>query len=238
LNTFIFDLDGTLLPMPSQEAFLDTYFKAISMKMIPHGLDPQFLMKTIWAGTRAMMDNDGTMTNEQRFWEVYCQVMGPDAREQETIFEEFYRNEFVLAKSTTFTHPHAKECIRLLKEKGYQIALATNPIFPRIATLTRMEWAGINPDDFALITTYENSSYSKPNLKYYEEIVTQLGKLPSDCIMIGNDVKEDMCAGILGMDTFLLTDCLICTDETNYKHMKQGNFDDLLYFIQQLPVIV
>ena len=27
--------------------------------------------------------------------------------------------------------------------------------------------------------------------------------------MVGNDVDEDMCAGEIGMQTFLVTDCLI-----------------------------
>jgi len=237
MNTFIFDLDGTLLPMPNQELFLDTYFNAIAMKMIPHGLDPQVLVKAIWTSTKSMIGNDGTMTNEQRFWEVFCSIMGDDARQMETIFDDFYRNEFVAAKSTTFTHPHAEECIKLLKNKGYQVALATNPLFPRIATHTRIRWAGLVPEDFELITTYENCSYCKPNLEYYQEIITALGKEPQECIMVGNDVKEDMCAARLGMDTYLLKDCLICGEEDDISNFKQGNFDELLEMIKLLPII-
>lgn len=235
MNTFIFDLDGTLLPMPSQEDFLNTYFKALSMKIMQHGKEPQQLVKAVWTGTEAMVKNDGTMTNEERFWEVFCKTMGEEARELEPVFDDFYRNEFAAAKSTTFTHPHAKECIRLLKEKGYLVALATNPLFPRIATYTRMRWAGLVPEDFALITTYENSSYCKPNLEYYKEVLANIGKDAKDCIMVGNDVKEDMCASNLGMDTFLLKECLICSEKDDITNYKQGSFDDLLQMIMELP---
>ncbi|HWT74460.1 MAG TPA: HAD family hydrolase, partial [Mobilitalea sp.] len=208
MNTFIFDLDGTLLPMPNQELFVETYMKALSKKIVSHGMEPQSLIKAVWTATGAMLKNDGTMTNEQRFWKVFSSIVGEDTKRLEDIFDHFYRNEFIAAKETTSTHPHAMECINALKKKGYQVVLATNPLFPRVATLARMDWAGLNPEDFELITTYENSSFCKPNLEYYTEILDNIKKKPMECIMIGNDVKEDMCAAQLGMETFLLKECL------------------------------
>jgi HAD superfamily hydrolase (TIGR01549 family) len=238
MNTFIFDLDGTLLPMPSQEKFLDTYIKALSGKLISYGKDPKMLIKAVMAGTEFMIKNDGSITNEERFWQEFCHILGEDARQLEEVFDDFYRNEFALAKCTTSTHPLANQCIKLLKEKGYRVALATNPLFPRVATLTRMLWAGLDPEDFDLITTYENSSFSKPNLNYYTEVLSNIGKNPEECIMVGNDVTEDMCAAHLGMDTFLLKDCLICPEGRDISYLKQGGFDDLYQMIERLPQIV
>ncbi len=235
LNTFIFDLDGTLLPMPDQELFLDTYFSALTKKLEKEGLEPQGLMKAIWKSTEAMVKNDGSMTNEERFWQTFCRVFGDEGRKLEPIFDHFYRNEFCEAKNTTSQHPYAKECIRILKEKGYQIVVATNPLFPRIATHTRMGWAGLDPEDFELITTYENSSYCKPNLNYYREILSIIGKTPEQCIMVGNDVKEDMCVAELGMDTYLLKDCIICSEDLDLSQLKQGSFEDLYELIKGLP---
>jgi FMN phosphatase YigB (HAD superfamily) len=205
--------------------------------MMTLGLDPQKMIQMVWAGTGDMIKNDGSRTNEQRFWEKACSMMGKEVMQLEPVFDHFYRNEFSAAKSTTLTHPHAVECIRLLKSKGYQVVLATNPLFPRIATHTRMQWAGLSPVDFEHITTYENSSYCKPNLEYYKEILKNIGRQPEDCIMIGNDVKEDMCVARLGMDTFLLKDCLICPEEEDITSYKQGSFDDLLEMIKQLPSV-
>ncbi len=235
MNTCIFDLDGTLLPMPSQELFLDTYFKALATKFVPHGYDPKEFIKAVYIGLKAMIENDGTMTNCQRFWTVFGAVMGEKAMELEPVFLDFYRNDFNQVKNTTSLHPHAKECIRLLKKKGYTVGLATNPLFPRVGTLTRLEWAGLEPKDFDLITTYENSTYCKPNLKYYEEVLRNLGKEARECIMIGNDVREDMCAARLGMDTYLLTDCIICPEQEDISGYQKGNFDELLVFIKGLP---
>jgi FMN phosphatase YigB (HAD superfamily) len=235
LNTFIFDLDGTLLPMPSQELFLDAYFKALSEKFIPYSYDPKELIKGVWLGTKAMLENDGTETNEQRFWKVFCAAMGENAKQLEDLFEDFYRNEFHRARATTGIHPLASECINLLKQKGYQLVLATNPLFPRVATLTRIAWAGLDPDSFSLITTYENSRYCKPNLAYYKEVLATLEKKPQECIMVGNDVMEDMCVASLGMDTYLLKDCLICPEGEDISAYRSGSMEDLLEFIRQLP---
>lgn len=236
MTTFIFDLDGTLLPMPNQELFLDAYYKALTIKMAPYGFDPQKLLKAVFIGVYAMLDNDGTSTNDIKFWKAFEGELGPEIRKLEPVFDDFYRNEFSAARQATFTHPLAKECIKLLKEKGYQIILATNPLFPPVATYNRINWAGLEPEDFVLITTYDNSSYCKPNLNYYREILDKLNLDPKDCIMVGNDVKEDMCAAALGMDTFLLKECLICEEGVDISHLKQGGFEELLEFIRQLPI--
>ncbi len=237
MNTFIFDLDGTLLPMPDQNLFLNLYMKNLSKKMLSQGMEAEKTMNALLAGTQAMIENDGSMTNEERFWSVFTSILGETARKLEEFFDQYYRNEFIAAKNSTGIHPLAKECIQTLKDKGYTVVLATNPIFPRIATLTRIEWAGLNHDDFSLITTYENSSYCKPNLNYYENILTLINKQPSECIMIGNDVRDDMCAAALGMETFLLKDCLICSDDEDITGYPQGDFMDLKRMIDELPII-
>jgi HAD superfamily hydrolase (TIGR01549 family) len=221
--------------MQDQDLFLNTYFKALAMKVAPYGINPKELVNAVWGGTKAMITNDGAKTNEERFWEAFCAILGEDVRKLEPVFEDFYLNEFSAAKSTTSVNPLAKECIKLLREKGYRLVLATNPVFPQIATLTRIKWAGLDAEDFELITTYENSYYCKPNLDYYRAILKLIGKEPKECIMVGNDVKDDMGVLQLGMDTFLLKDCLINTENADIAHLKQGDFNDLLAFIQKLP---
>ena len=40
-------------------------------------------------------------------------------------------------------------------------------------------------------------------------VARTLGVKPEECLMVGNDATEDMAAREVGMDVFLLTDCLI-----------------------------
>ncbi len=226
----LFDLDGTLLPM-DQEMFVKAYFAGIAKKAAPYGYHHEEIVKTIWTGTAAMVKNNGDDTNENVFWKVFADRYGEDALKDQAVFDEFYLNEFEVVRNSCGFNPKSRECINLLKDMGYRIALATNPIFPAVATQARIRWAGLTTDDFELYTTYENSRHCKPNPEYYLDILKDLQVSPEDCLMVGNDVEEDMVAGELGMKVFLLTDCLINKhnkDITKYPH---GTFDDLIAFI-------
>ena len=85
-----------------------------------------------------------------------------------------------------------------------------------------------------MITSYENSRHCKPNPDYYRDVVEALGVKAEKCVMVGNDVGEDMIAEKLGMKVFLLTDCLINkagADITQYPH---GSFPELMEFVHSL----
>lgn len=123
--------------------------------------------------------------------------------------------------------------MRRLKARGVRVALATNPIFPRIATEQRIRWAGLAPEDFALYTTYENSTFCKPNPDYYREVVRTLGVQPEECLMVGNDATEDLAAREAGMDVFLLTDCLINTKNRDISACPRGDFAALNAYLDK-----
>ncbi len=233
IKTILFDLDGTLLPM-DQDVFLKAYLGSLAQKLAPHGYNPDLLVKSIWKGTGAMVMNDGAARNDEVFWNTFSAIYGKDTRVDEPIFEEFYRNEFQNVIKACGFDPRASEAIREIKSMGYKVALATNPLFPAIATHSRARWAGLNPDDFDLITTYENSYHCKPNPDYYREILGKLNLNPEECVMVGNDVNEDMVAGALGMKVFLLTDCIINKDNKDISQYPNGSFPELLDYIRSL----
>ena len=86
-----------------------------------------------------------------------------------------------------------------------------------------MRWVNLFEDDFACVTTYEDFSYSKPNLGYYREIVDRLELDPARCLMVGNDVGEDMVVLEMGMKAYLITDCLINPHNTPLSHFRHGS---------------
>ena len=225
-TTILFDLDGTLLPM-DQDQFTYTYFKELAVKLAPLGFDPKALAGNIWAGVAAMVKNDGSVPNEEAFWMEFSHIYGETVRNHIPVFEEFYANEFQKAQSVCGFSPESKKIVEKIKQAGCKVVLATNPIFPAIATQSRIRWAGLEPEDFLLYTTYENSSFCKPNPKYYEEIVTKLGLDPKICLMVGNDVTEDGAAKALGMDVFFLTDCLINKEGKDIDREPHGSFAEL-----------
>lgn len=233
ITTVFFDLDGTLLPM-DQDVFLDAYMGGLAAKMAPHGYDPKLLVKSIWKGTGAMVMNDGSARNDEVFWNTFSDIYGKDTRVDEPIFEDFYHKEFQnVAKSCGFDE-RASQTIREIKSMGLKVVLATNPLFPAIATRSRAKWAGLDPDNFEYITTYENSFHSKPNPDYYREILDKLNLQPEECLMVGNDVNEDMVPEALGMKVFLLTDCMINKNNKDISQYPHGSYPELIAFIRSL----
>jgi FMN phosphatase YigB (HAD superfamily) len=231
-TAILFDLDGTLLPM-DLDLFLKDYFERLAAHMAKKGYDPKGLVNAVWQGMRAMVANDdGTKTNEARFWDSFALELGIEARDEEPYLELFYKTEFDKIAPTCGRLDDAGEVIKKLKSMGYRIILATNPIFPRIATEKRIAWAGLHVDDFELITTYENSHYTKPSLGYYREILASQGLTPEECIMVGNDVGEDMIAAELGLDVFLLPKCLINRKNLDISPYPQGELKDLIAYLE------
>ena len=232
ITTVLFDLDGTLLPM-DQEVFVKCYLRHLAKFLAPHGYDPQAVVDAIWAGTGAMVKNGGTRTNEEAFWEKFCSIFGADARKDEPLFQVFYETKFPEVRSSCGFDPMAAEVVAAVKAKGLKVALATNPIFPAVATRQRISWAGLDPDAFELYTTYENARRCKPSLGYYRDVLDALGVRPEECLMVGNDVGEDMVAQKLGMKVFLLTHSLIHRG-LDYEAFPQGGFRELLAYLESL----
>lgn len=226
ITTVLFDLDGTLLPM-DQEIFVKDYFGRLARFMAPHGYDPQALVETVWKGTFAMVSNDGACTNEEAFWRVFTARFGEAARQDEPLLEAFYQQEFPAVRQVCGHNPTAAALVARLRQQGVTVALATNPIFPAVATRQRIRWAGLREEDFQLVTTYENSRHCKPNPAYYRDVAAALGVDPHECLMVGNDVGDDLPAAELGMDVFILTDCLINKDNVDLSSLPHGGFAQL-----------
>ncbi|MCI8633528.1 MAG: HAD family hydrolase [Lachnospiraceae bacterium] len=232
LEAILFDLDGTLLPM-DMEGFIKAYFGAIAQKMAPLGIDTKKLLDTIWKGTDAMVANDGSCLNEARFWQVYEEQMGTEALQYQSVFDEFYQTDFDKARAATSQNPQIRELIDWLQAEEIPMVVATNPVFPKAAQHKRISWAGLRPEEFCYITSYENSHYCKPNPAYYQEILTQLGLKAEHTLMVGNDVTEDMAAAELGMRVFLLTDCLWNPHKKVIDSYPHGGVAELKHYITE-----
>jgi FMN phosphatase YigB (HAD superfamily) len=235
----MFDLDGTLCRF-SQEDFISKYFKELSKVFIKLGLDASAAVNAVWAGTKAMVLNDGSMLNTQRFWHKFSKHMnleGAQLEEVESACDNFYSNEFNAAKSIVCPSEVPKRLVRAMAAKGYDLVLATNPLFPPCAVDSRLGWIGLDKQDFALITHYENSSFCKPNPSYYHEIFTKIDKSPMQCLMVGNNPTEDMCVGELGAETFLVTDFMENETGLDITVFRHGTIEELEEYLMSLPEV-
>lgn len=233
IKAILFDLDGTLLPM-DMEPFMHAYFRGLGAVVIPLGVDKEQFVPAIWAGTKAMVKNDGTKKNVDVFWDVFTALTGTDRSLLEPACDRFYSEGFHGAREATGDNPLAIEAVRIAREKAGKVALATNPLFPMQGQITRMGWVGLKPADFDLVTCYTSDNHCKPNPAYYVDVCARLGVQPAECLMIGNDEREDMfAASSLGMDCYLVTDCLLPYAEHPWQG-KRGTFAQMVEYLKSL----
>ncbi len=215
LKAVLFDLDGTLLPM-NEEEFIKLYFGALCKKVAPFSYDSEEFISVIWAGTKAMAKNDGSKTNEEAFWETFANHYGKEKLADKQYFDDFYLNEFRCVKSCTKDNPYLQDILGLIKKLNLRVILATNPLFPKEGTYTRMGFLGLKPEDFEYVSTYENSHFAKPNPQYFVEILNKHGLKPDEVIYFGNSESEDLIpASSLGIKTYLVGDFITHAKENS-----------------------
>lgn len=232
-NIFL-DLDGTLITM-NQDEFIKLYFSLIGKKMASHGFDVQTIYKALYDGITAMGKGDGSSTCEQLFWKKFNSYFLKSEQDRlTTLFEEFYSEDFDELRAICPPIQEAIDFIKWCKDEGYNIVLATNPLFPRIATLKRIAWGKIDPKDFLTITTYEDNYFLKPDKRYFARLLKMHHFKAEETIMIGNNVEEDMSAKSLGMKVFLLPAQLINVKNEDISIYPHGNFNELKQYIKSL----
>ena len=157
------------------------------------------------ASTVVMLKNDGSQTNEDAFTHHFITDL-PEINYEEcrNRFYRFYEETFHKVGSIVQPVPEGRLIIQSALRAGLQVAIATNPIFPKIATNQRLEWANIADLDLSLVTHAENMSYCKPHPEYYRKILEILNRQPEECLMVGNDPISDMSAAEVGIKTFLI----------------------------------
>ena len=61
-----------------------------------------------------------------------------------------------------------------------------------------------------------------------------MGIKAEECVMIGNDVGDDMVAAEIGMQVFLVTDCLINRKDRDISDFRHGDMNALWEFIKEI----
>ncbi|MFZ5826906.1 MAG: HAD family hydrolase [Bacillota bacterium] len=233
LKTILFDLDGTLLPIDT-ESFVRQYMKALAAHA-GHLIPPTVLVEEIMAATFEMIRNtDPALTNAQVFARHFFPKVGRDEAELMPVFDAFYREKFPALISVCPGLPGlGRTVVQTAVDKGYEIALATNPLFPREAIEERMRWIGVADMPWRLVTTYEEMHACKPQPAFYREVLERIGRQPEECLMVGNDVQEDGVAAKLGMSVFFVTDFLMNRDGAPLPPEHSGSLADFLRRLEE-----
>ena len=205
IDTILFDLDDTLLGN-NMDRFLPQYFSLLGEFARPLFDDSQQLLQELLVGTQAMIVNtDPALTNREVFWQVFRERTGLEVEGTEAFFNRFYEEKFSELEAVTEQRPVAIDVVSACFEQGLQVAVATNPLFPRRAIEHRLAWAGlpISEYEFALVTSYETMHAAKPQQAYYREILERIGADAASTLMVGDDWENDVePAAALGMSVY------------------------------------
>lgn len=202
--TLLLDLDDTLLDT-NLEAFVPAYFQALSQHMAGH-VPPNAMLRALVNGLNLMNENvNPTRTLQEVFDAYFYPNLGVSREALIDVIEEFYDNVFPTLGGHTHVRPEAAALTEWALSRGFRIAIATDPLFPRKATYHRVRWAGLDPDRLELISTFDHFHFSKTHPAYYAEVLGRLGWPDGPVLMVGNDVARDLApAHRLGLGTYLI----------------------------------
>jgi HAD superfamily hydrolase (TIGR01662 family) len=231
LRAILLDLDDTLLGN-DMERFLPPYFAALGRRLARF-VAPGDLVKMLLASTRVMMQNDDpAITNQQAFDADFFPRLGHPSASVRPVIAAFYEEDFPALKCHTHTRPQARPLVQALFDQGFDVVIATNPMFPRRAIEHRLDCASVRDFTFKLVTSYENSHFCKPNPHYYEEILGRLGCRPDQAMMVGDDLSNDIePAAQVGLHTYWIVESPAQAGLASYAE-RHGSLADCLAWVQ------
>lgn len=225
LKAVLFDLDGTLLDV-DLEKFIPEYLKSLA-NSVAHLIPPKKMVSALLKSSEFINRNDGTIPNEEVFANIFFPIEGHNRDEIEPIFNKFYKNDFYKLQMFTKKKPEARKVVETAFNKDYKVIIATTPVLPLTAIEQRLDWAGVGDFPYDLITSIENSCATKPNLLYYQLIFKHLNLSAQECIMVGDEDKDMVCAS-LGSQTFLVNSPNANLNEKTPEPTYRGELKDLL----------
>lgn len=228
-KAILFDLDATLLPFDQKEMSREFFASTHDFEK-DRGI-PGFAEAFSYAFAQCKLNRGGCLNKEvfDRCFQEKLKVCDLDA-----LMDDFYTTSFTVTKKVLRYRGSEKAMLKTLRDSGKTIICATNPVFPMSATVTRMDWAGICPEDFDFVTLHTESTWCKPTPQYYLEILDRFNLAPEDVVMIGNDTLDDLGALEAGIHTVLIDDFLINRGEINVNDCVRISYANFLYSVKKM----
>jgi FMN phosphatase YigB (HAD superfamily) len=202
-SSLLFDLDGTLLDvhMPS---FLEAYFPLLAPCFGAENDVPAFKRALIDAVRLMLQNRSGDRPLARIFLESFAAARGMTREGVREAFHDFHSRDFDRLRPLTRPFPEAKPLLEKALSLGYELTIATNPVFMAEAIESRIRWAGLEEIPFRFVSSIENMHFCKPHPEYFTELLRHLGRSPEECVMIGNDPAKDLPAHSVGIATYYL----------------------------------
>ncbi len=233
VRAIFFDLDGTLLEVEMKK-FIPAYLSTLS-GYFEDKVDRRTFAQVLTATTFALLrSDDGSRTNEEMLIEAVGVYLGINRTQFEQRLAAFFQEGMAQLAELVTALPMAREILACCFARDLKVVVATNPVFPRPLVDARLHWGNLHDFPFDLVTSYENSRYCKPNVRYFQDLLEQFGLQPHQCVMVGNDTEHDLAARQAGIPTFLADTWLIDRQQGDFTTDFRGGHEELLQFVGRL----
>ncbi|MCY3778822.1 MAG: HAD-IA family hydrolase [Chloroflexi bacterium] len=152
---------------------------------------------------------ESSVTNAELILDTLVCEMPISREEISAALTSFYAGPYHGFRANTSPIARSADLVEDLLNQGLLVAIATNPLFPEVATRARIVWAGLGDfiGEFAFITHSENMHFAKPDPAYFAEVVARVGVEPDECLVIGDSPTNDIApASALGIHTWRVSD--------------------------------
>lgn len=195
------DLDGTLLDAWNVPAHLE--FVARTYFALRKHARPSQILTMLYRFGRELEKPPVDLTNYQRGVQIVMENLGVSEENAKKILKHEVPQIFPKLSRYFYPRRGAKDFVEWARSK-YTLILATNPVWAEEIIRLRLDWAKIEPTVFRSITHAVRMHACKPLKEYYEEIIQQEELNPAECLLIGNDLRQDLPAVQVGISVFIV----------------------------------
>jgi len=233
IKALLFDLDNVLLDYEVSGEEFDLKGLEIAAERFAHLMPPEKFTECYFQAELAVKRNiNPSQTNDDVFSEEFCRRAGYPQEVLKPLSDEFWAKDYDRLRIYTRAKLEARRIMEKLFAQGYEIVIATDPVGPLVARLHQLEWAEVGHFNYKLVTALENMHFCKPHTEYYEEILDKIGHRAEECMMIGDDIKNDIePAAKVGMKTFLIIGKAMIAEEAAVAADFSGTLADFERFI-------
>ena len=205
------DLDDTLLTW-NDKSFIEKATQALCRSITSIPEDECF--SRMDSAIRYLIQREvSSRTLSELFYDHFCEgieALQPKIADE---IQHFYETGYQALQQYTSALPAGVWLIEEAIRRGYEIVIATNPLFPRFALEQRLKWAGLDRymDHFLFITSMEEIHFTKPDPAYFVEILGRLGWQEDNRVfMVGDSLEMDIIpASKAGIPAYWLKDAAL-----------------------------
>lgn len=190
-EVILFDLDGTLIDSAPDLALAINHM----LTTLARPTYSEDLIRS-WVGNGASVLVKRGLSGKSEIDEN----LDPDLFEQSLqIFLSFYKDNLCI---NTQLYPSVRACLKVLKARGYRLAIVTNKPYEFIAPIL----AGLELDGlFEMLLGGDSLPKRKPDALPLHHVCQELNVSVEQCLMVGDSKNDILAAKAANMDSIGLT---------------------------------